>query len=79
MAKGLTRSLRELGMFGKEASIIESKTNYMTLGLTYFLRENHRGKYPVSTAELLEEPISLDELEGLMDITIEDSLNCIAF
>lgn len=79
MAKGLVKSLRELKLFENEASIIESKKNYMTLGLTYFLRENHRGKYPVSTAELLEEPISLDELEGLMDITIEDSLNCFAF
>ncbi len=79
MAKGLAGSLRELGMFGKEASIIESKTNYMTLGLTYFFRENSRGKYPVSTAELLEEPISLDSLNDLLDITIEDSLSYIAF
>lgn len=79
MSKGLAGSLRELGMFGKEASIIESKTNYMTLGLTYFFRENSRGKYPVSTAELLEEPISLDSLNDLLDITIEDSLSYIAF
>lgn len=79
MSNGLVKSLRELKIFENEASIIESKKNYMTLGLTYFFRENHRGIYPVSTAELLEEPISLDELEGLMDITIEDSLNCIAF
>lgn len=79
MSNGLVKSLRELKIFENEASIIESKKNYMTLGLTYFFRENHRGIYPVSTAELLEEPISLDELEGLMDTTIEDSLNCIAF
>ena len=79
MAKGLVKSLRELKIFENEASIIESKTNYMTLGLTYLFRENSRGKYPVSTAELLEEPISLDSLNDLLDITIEDSLSYIAF
>lgn len=79
MSNGLVKSLRELKIFENEASIIESKKNYMTLGLTYFFRENHRGKYPVSTAELLEEPISLDSLNDLLDITIEDSLSYIAF
>ena len=79
MANGLVRSLRMLKMFEEEASIIESKTNYMTLGLTYLFRENSRGKYPVSTAELLEKPTSFEELKCLMDITIEDSLNYISF
>ncbi len=79
MANGLVKSLRMLKVFEEEASIIESKANYMTLGLTYLFRENSRGKYPVSTAELFEEPVSLNELKSLMDITIEDSLSRIAF
>lgn len=79
MANGLVGSLRMLKVFEKQASIIESKTNYMTLGLTYLFRENHRGKYPVSSVELLEEPTSFDELKDLMDITIENSLSRIAF
>ena len=74
MSDGLVKSLRELKVFEKEASIIEKKTNYMSLGLTYLLRMRGDRIYPVSTAELLEEPIDTKLVDDKLNITIEDSL-----
>ncbi len=75
MRKGLVQSLRALKMFEREAQIIELKTDYMTLGLTFLRRSNERGIFPVSTAELLEKPISMAELERAMNISLEDSVD----
>ena len=75
MSDGLVKSLRKLNVFEKEASIIEKKTNYLSLGLTYLLRSNNERNYPVSTAELLEEPIKTQLVDEKLKITtIEDSL-----
>ncbi len=75
MSDGLVKSLRKMNVFEKEASIIEKKTNYLSLGLTYLLRSNNERNYPVSTAELLEEPIKTQLVDEKLKITtIEDSL-----
>ena len=75
MSDGIVKSLRELGIFGKEASIIEKKSNYLSLGLTYLLRGNSERIYPVSTAELLEQPIRTQLVDEKLNITtVEDSL-----
>ncbi len=56
MRRGLVRALRETGGYEAEAAIIEAKRSAMTLGLIYLLRSRESGSFPVSTAELLEEP-----------------------
>ena len=63
MRRGLVRALRETGGYEEEAAIIEAKRSAMTLGLIYLLRSRESGRFPVSTAELLEEPVSTPEVE----------------
>ena len=58
MRRGLVRALRETDGYETEAAIIEAKRSAMTLGLIYLLRSREGGRFPVSTAELLEEPVS---------------------
>ena len=70
MRRGLAQALREQGGLEREAEIIERKTDYMTLGLIYLLRTRGARTYPVSTAELLEEPISAAEIDARLDIPV---------
>lgn len=74
MRDGIVQTLRERKIFEKEANTIEAKINYMTLGLIYLLREHGNGVFPVSTAELLEQPISTQEIEERLRISVEESL-----
>ena len=46
----------------------------MTLGLLYLLRSREGGRFPVSTAELLEQPVSMLEVEASLQISVEDAL-----
>lgn len=70
MRDGIVRTLRERKIFEKEAAIIEAKANYMTLGLTYLVRDHGAGTFPVSTAELLEQPISTPEIGEKLKISV---------
>ncbi len=73
MRHGLVRALRETGGY-EEAAIIEAKRNAMTLGLIYLLRSREGGNFPVSTAELLEQPVSTPEIEVSLQRSVEDAL-----
>ena len=66
--------MRVPGMFEGEAEIIESKANYMTLGLIYLRRGSETGGYPVSTAELLEAPVSAAEVEERLRMPVSAAL-----
>ena len=74
MRRGIVRALRVLGMFEGEAEIIESKANYMTLGLIYLQRTRGERGFPVSTAELLEEPVSAAEVEERLRMPVSAAL-----
>lgn len=73
MQTGIVRSLDALGMFEKEAEIIRQKVSYTTLGPTYLFHDRGDGPYFVSTAELLEAPISTPELEEALKMSLKDS------
>lgn len=70
MRRGLVQALREQRGFEREAEIIGGKTDYMTLGLIYLLRTRGARTYPVSTAELLEKPISAAEIDARLDMPV---------
>ena len=74
MRRGLVRALRETGGYKEEAAIIEAKRNEMTLGLIYLLRSREGGRFPVSTAELLEEPVSTLEIEASLQVSVAAAL-----
>ena len=74
MRRGLVRALRETGGYEEEAAIIEAKRNAMTLGLIYLLRSRESGRFPVSTAELLEEPVSTPEVEASLQVSVAAAL-----
>ena len=74
MRRGLVRALRETGGYEEEAAIIEAKRNAMTLGLIYLLRSREGGRFPVSTAELLEEPVSTPQVEASLQISVAAAL-----
>ena len=74
MRRGLVRALRETGGYKEEAAIIEAKRNEMTLGLIYLLRSHEGGRFPVSTAELLEEPVSTLEIEASLQVSVAAAL-----
>ena len=74
MRRGLVRALRETGGYETEAAIIEAKRNEMTLGLIYLLRSREGGRFPVSTAELLEEPVSTLEIEASLQVSVAAAL-----
>lgn len=74
MRQGLVQALRELRLFEREAAILESKADYMTLGLIYLRRQHGAGMLPVSTAELLETPISAAEVEAALEIPVAEAL-----
>ena len=74
MRRGIVRALRVPGMFEGEAEIIESKANYMTLGLIYLQRTRGERGFPVSTAELLEEPVSAAEVEERLRMPVSAAL-----
>lgn len=46
----------------------------MTLGLICLLRSNGAGTFPVSSAELLAEPVSTAELEACLQTTMAAAL-----
>lgn len=73
MRRGLVQALRELRLFEREAAILESKADYMTLGLIY-LRRRRAETFPVSTVELLETPVSAAELEAALEIPVSQAL-----
>ena len=73
MQTGLVQALGELGLFRREAEILREKVSHLTLGPTYLLRDRGDGPYRVSTAELLEEPISTAELEEALEMSVLDS------
>ncbi len=73
MQAGMIRALETLDMFPGEAEIIGQKTSHITLGPTFLLRDRGDGPYFVSTAELLEEPISTAELEEALEMSVLDS------
>ena len=74
MRRGLVHALRETGGYEEDAAIIEAKRSAMTLGLLYLLRSREGGRFPVSTAELLEEPVSTPQVEASLQISVEDAL-----
>ena len=74
MRRGLVRALRETGGYEEEAAIIEAKRSAMTLGLIYLLRSRESGSFPVSTAELLEEPVSTPEVETSLQGSVAAAL-----
>ena len=74
MRRGLVRALRETGGYEEEAAIIEAKRSAMTLGLIYLLRSREGGRFPVSTAELLEEPVSTLEIEASLQVSVAAAL-----
>ena len=74
MRRGLVCALRETGGYETEAAIIEAKRSAMTLGLIYLLRSRESGSFPVSTAELLEEPVSMLEIEASLQVSIAAAL-----
>lgn len=74
MRRGLVRALRETGGYEEEAAIIEAKRSAMTLGLLYLLRSREGGCFPVSTAELLEEPVSTPQVEASLQVSVAAAL-----
>lgn len=74
MRRGLVRALRETGGYEEEAAIIEAKRSAMTLGLIYLLRSREGGRFPVSTAELLEQPVSMLEIETSLQVSVAAAL-----
>lgn len=78
MRDGIVQTFRALQIFEREASIIEEKVNYMTLGLTYLLRNHGTRAYPVSTAELLEQPISSSAIEENLNKSVAESLETLS-
>lgn len=73
MQAGLVSAFEELGVFRQEAEIIRQKVSYSTMGPTYLIRDHGDGPYRVSTAELLEQPISTPELEQHLKMSLMDS------
>lgn len=73
MQAGLVNALSTLGIFRKEAEIIRQKVSYSTMGPTYLLRDLGDGVFRVSTAELLEQPISTPELQEALNMSLTDS------
>ena len=74
MRRGLVQVLRKTDGYETEAAIIEAKYNAMTLGLIYLLRSREGGSFPVSTVELLEEPISTPEVEAALQGSVAAAL-----
>ena len=74
MRRGMVQALRELGGFDEEAAVIEAKRSDMTLGLIYLLRSRGTELFPVSTAELLERPMSTTEIEERLEMPVSEAL-----
>lgn len=74
MRRGMVRAMRELGGFDEEAAVIEAKRSDMTLGLIYLLRSHGAGLFPVSTAELMERPVSTAEIEEKLEMPVSEAL-----
>lgn len=74
MRRGMVRAMRELGGFDEEAAVIETKRSDMTLGLIYLLRSHGAGLFPVSTAELMERPVSTAEIEERLEMPVSEAL-----
>ena len=74
MRRGMVQAMRELGGFDEEAAVIEAKRSDMTLGLIYLLRSHGAGLFPVSTAELMERPVSTAEIEERLEMPISEAL-----
>lgn len=73
MQEGIVNTFRSLKIFQAEAEIIQKKVSYSTLGPTYLIRDRGDGPYRVSTAELLEQPLSTPELEEKLRMPLMDS------
>lgn len=73
MQAGLVNTFTALGIFQEEAEIIKQKVSYSTMGPTYLRRDLGDGVFRVSTAELLEQPISTPELEEALKMSLTDS------
>lgn len=74
MRRGMVQAMRELGGFDEEAAVIEAKRSDMTLGLIYLLRSHGAGLFPVSTAELMERPVSTAEIKERLEIPVSEAL-----
>lgn len=74
MRRGMVRAMRELGGFDEEAAVIEAKRSDMTLGLIYLLQSHGAGLFPVSTAELMERPVSTAEIEERLEMPVSEAL-----
>ena len=74
MRRGMVQAMRELGGFDEEAAVIEAKRSDMTLGLIYLLRSHGAGLFPVSTAELMERPVSTAEIEERLEMPVSEAL-----
>ena len=74
MRRGMVQAMRELGGFDEEAAVIETKRSDMTLGLIYLLRSHGAGLFPVSTAELMERPVSTAEIEERLEMPVSEAL-----
>lgn len=74
MRRGMVRAMRELGGFDEEAAVIEAKRSDMTLGLIYLLRSHGAGLFSVSTAELMERPVSTAEIEERLEMPVSEAL-----
>lgn len=74
MRRGMVQAMRELGGFDEEAAVIEAKGSDMTLGLIYLLRSHGAGLFPVSTAELMERPVSTAEIEERLEMPVSEAL-----
>lgn len=79
MRDGIVRTLREMKLFEEKAAVIEARENYMTLGLIYLVRDHGTGAFPVSTAELLEQPVSTLEIGEKLKISVTEAFEILSF
>lgn len=73
MQTGLVNAFDRLGIFQAEAEIIRQKISYSTFGPLYLIRNRGDKDFPVSTAELLEQPMSTAEMEEHLEMSLMDS------
>lgn len=73
MRQGIVQTLEELGIFKSEAEILGRKESRISLGPIYMSRTDGERTYPVSSAELFEQPVSTGEVDSLLDMTLADA------
>lgn len=79
MQEGLVRTFEELAIFERETEILRQKNSGVSMGLIFLKADRGDGVFPVSSAELMKNPIFTAEMDRNFSKSVMEAYEMLTF